>query len=378
MAMVENNDVLLEKYLSELEYLVSIDSGTYTVDGIRTVAAFFEKRYKALGFTTTMHDLGSAGVGFEARNKPEAEHIDVLFIGHMDTVFPVGTAKERPFSYKDGKAYGPGVSDMKSGLLSLLYALESMDPKKRATLSLCIAQNPDEEVGSVHSTAWLTELAKKSRYALVMESARANGDLVKARKGSVTYRIVFHGKAAHAGNAPQDGRSAIVEMAHWILETTKMQDLTKGISCNAGVVQGGSAANVVPESAVLEVDIRFWDNAVYTHYDEKIRTMAEKPFTNDITIEVEQKSYKPAMTPTESTEQLMHIVSTVGKELGIDFGYQSVGGGSDANLTAFYGVPSLDGLGPVGGNFHSKEEYLDCTSIIKRIQLVQHVVERLA
>lgn len=367
-----------EQYLKELEKLVNIDSGTHQVAGIKQIADFFDARYKAMGFSTQMHDLGKGGVGFEARNKPEADKIDVLLIGHMDTVFPEGTAKERPFSRDERHAYGPGVSDMKNGLLAMLYAIEHLPQEVRDSLSICVAQNPDEEIGSVYSTDWLASLAKKASFALVAESARVNGELVKARKGSAVYKVEFKGKAAHAGNDPAAGRSAIVEMAHWILAVNKMQNLDAGTSCNSGMVSGGTAANIIPDHAELVIDIRFWDNAAYDSIKSQLESMAKQSFTPDIGVTLTQMSYKPAMVATEKTQELMDMVSQAGQELGIEIKYLEVGGGSDANLTAYYGVPSLDGLGPAGAKFHTPEEFLDCNTIEERITLLKKTLEKIA
>ncbi|SMY35718.1 Carboxypeptidase G2 precursor [Photobacterium malacitanum] len=368
----------LNDYLEELRPLINIDCGTLTVDGIDVVATIMAQKYLDLGWNVKRIDCGIAGTGLEVRNKPQAEHIDVMLIGHMDTVFPVGTAAARPMTHDNERAYGPGVSDMKSGLLSVVYALRDLDPAALEALSICVCMNPDEEIGSLHSEEWLKSVAVNAKHVLVAEAARADGSLVKARKGMARYRLSFHGKAAHAGNEPQNGRSAITEMAHWILAINAMTDFESGTTLNAGVVSGGAGANIVPDFAQVVVDVRFWDNDEYAAVDAKIRALTETPFVDGVSITAEREAHKPSMVPSPQTEVLMAQVEAVGKELGIDITWQAVGGGSDANLTAVLGIPTLDGLGPVGAGFHSADEWLDLASIEPRIRLLQQVLVKIA
>ena len=368
----------LNNYLEELRPLINLDCGTLTVDGIDVVATTMAQKYLDLGWNVKRIDCGIAGTGLEVRNKPQADHIDVMLIGHMDTVFPVGTAAARPMTHDNERAYGPGVSDMKSGLLSVVYALRDLDPTALDALSICVCMNPDEEIGSLHSEIWLKSVAVNAKHVLVAEAARADGSLVKARKGMARYRLSFHGKAAHAGNEPQNGRSAITEMAHWILAINALTDFDSGTTLNAGVVSGGTGANIVPDFAEVVVDVRFWDNDEYAAVDAQIRTLTETPFVDGVTITVEREAHKPSMVPSPQTEVLMAQVEAVGKELGIDITWQAVGGGSDANLTAVLGIPTLDGLGPIGAGFHSADEWLDLASIEPRIRLLQQVLVKIS
>ncbi|KLV03887.1 peptidase M20 [Photobacterium aquae] len=368
----------LEQYLDELRPLINVDCGTLTKEGIEVIANQMAEKYTDLGWNVKRVDCGIAGTGLEVRNKPEAEEIDVMLIGHMDTVFPVGTAAARPMTVNNERAYGPGVSDMKSGLLNIVYALRSMDQETLDKLSICVCMNPDEEIGSLHSEAWLKSVAVNAKNVLVAEAARADGSLVKARKGMARYRLTFAGKAAHAGNEPQNGRSAITEMANWILAINNLTNFETGTTLNVGIVKGGAGANIVPDHAEAVVDVRFWDNDEYAEADAKIRAMTETPFVDGVSITVDREAHKPSMVPSEKTDALMALVEESGKELGIDITWQSVGGGSDANLTAVLGIPTLDGLGPIGAGFHSADEYLDLASIAPRIELLKKVLGKLA
>ncbi len=369
----------LNEYLEELRPLVNVDCGTYTVEGIEFVASQFEAKFAQMaGWSVKRIDCGKAGVGLEIRNKPQAEQIDVMMIGHMDTVFPVGTAAARPMSLDDEKAYGPGVSDMKSGLLNVVYAMRNLDQAVLDKLSICICMNPDEETGSLNSVEWLQSVAKNAKNVLVAEAARADGGLVKARKGMARYKIMFNGVAAHAGNEPQNGRSAITEMANWIIAINGMTNFESGTTLNVGIVSGGSGANVVPDYAEAIVDVRFWDNTEYDEVNRALNALTDKSFVEDVSVQLEREAYKPSMVPGEQTEKLMALVEEAADELAIDINWKEAGGGSDANNTAILGVPTLDGLGPAGAGFHSDKEYLLLASIEPRIRMLMRVLEKLA
>lgn len=369
----------LNDYLEELRPLIDVDCGTYTVEGIEFIATQFEAKFADMtGWSVKRVDCGKAGLGLEIRNKPEAEIIDVMMIGHMDTVFSVGTAAARPMTNDAEKAYGPGVSDMKSGLLNIVYAMRNLDQAVLDKLSICICMNPDEETGSLDSVEWIQSVAKDAKNVLVAEAARANGDLVKARKGMAGYKITFKGVAAHAGNEPEKGRSAITEMANWILAINAMTNFESGTTLNVGVVSGGAGANIVPEDAQAIIDVRFWSNEEYDDVDTKLRAMLETPFVEGVSIAMERESYKPSMVASPLTEALMALVEESAQELEIAINWQEVGGGSDANNTAILGVPTLDGFGPIGAGFHSDQEYLLLESIEPRIKMLMRVLEKIA
>ncbi|HHQ4892777.1 TPA: M20 family metallopeptidase [Aeromonas veronii] len=369
----------LDQYLTELAPLINLDCGSLHQPGIAAVADLMAAKYEAMGgWQIKRVDCGAAGVGLEIRNQPDAAQIDVMLIGHMDTVFPLGTAAARPMSIDGERAYGPGVSDMKSGLLNIVYALRELPREVRDRLSICVCMNPDEEIGSLHSSDWLATVAKQAKQVLVAEAARADGSLVKARKGMARYRIDFTGKAAHAGNEPQKGRSAITELGHWILAINALTNFDSGTTLNIGIVEGGNGANIVPAHASAVVDVRFWDNQEYHQIDDHLLTLADRPHLDGVTIQLTREAHKPAMVPSEGTQALMQLVEECGAELGLPISWQEVGGGSDANLTAALGIPTLDGLGPIGAGFHSDEEYLDLVSIAPRIELLVKVLTRLA
>lgn len=365
----------LDHYIEELKTLVNVDCGTQTLEGVARVADIIESLWQREGWHTEQVNLGdNVGPGVFVSNKPQAEQFDVLLVGHLDTVFPAGTVACRPMRQDATRLYGPGVSDMKSGLLNILWAMRGLDAADKERLAIAVAMNPDEETGSVWSHEWIGELAKRSRCVLVCEAARADGSLVKARKGMAGYHLTFSGVAAHAGNEPEKGRSAITALASSILAINDLADLDKGTTLNVGVIHGGSAANVVAESAIAELDVRFWENDEYDRVHHALNALCEKGFFEGVTTSLIRVNHKPAMAASEATQALMKQVEAAGREEGIPITWQAVGGGSDANHTAALGIPTLDGLGPVGAGFHSPTEWLDIASIEPRIRLLRRVI----
>ena len=372
------NEICIDTYCQELECLVNIDSGTTHIAGVAKVAELMAEKYRAMGWHVERTDLGSAvGPGVMATNRPGAEQFDVLLVGHLDTVFPQGTAAARPFTVDGDVARGPGVADMKSGLLSMAYALKHLDHATLDRLAIGVVLNPDEEMSSVHSHAWIGSYAKRSTCVLVFEGARADGSLVNARKGVGIYEIEVKGVAAHAGNDHQKGRSAIIELAHWILALSPLTDYAAGTTVNVGIVKGGTVSNVVPERAYAKVDIRFWKTSEFERVEQKLLELQGATFTPDVSVQLKRCSFKPAMELSVGAEALMKVVETSAAELAEPIRWVAVGGGSDANYTSALGVPSLDGFGPIGGNYHGEKEFLALDSVIPRIRLVQNVLRHL-
>lgn len=201
----------LNDYLRDLQEVVDLDCGSSNCAGVTRAAEIMKRRFDAIGFAAELVDLGSqAGRGLFAVNQPNADHYDVLFNAHLDTVYPDGTAALRPFTVGKERISGAGCADCKAGVVAIFHALKNARPQDINRLSIAVAYNPDEEISSVSSGAWLSSLAQKSRLAVVCEPGRPNGAFVRSRKGRAVWEVVFRGVAAHAGNNPQDGRSAIL------------------------------------------------------------------------------------------------------------------------------------------------------------------------
>src|SRR4249919_2156181 len=279
----------LSAYLTDLERLVNIDCGSYTPEGVDTVGRWVTDFLTELGATieTRPDPAGRLGATVIATFEGRAGGPRALLIGHMDTVFDPGTAAERPFRIDDGVAYGPGVTDMKSGLLAGLYALKAIIAERGGLPfeRLVFIANPDEEIGSPTSTPHIREIAADSDVALVLECARANGDIVSARKGIVDLRMTVHGRAAHAGVEPEKGRSAILEAARIVDDLHALNGQWPGVTVNVGVIAGGSRPNVVAERCSLEVDVRGVTRAELEAAEAEIHRIAETTVVPDTSVE---------------------------------------------------------------------------------------------
>lgn len=366
----------LKTYIQQLETLVNVDCGTRTPQGVAKIADILTPMFEQIGFTVVRHHIDDkAGPCLEITNKPGAEQYDVMLSGHMDTVFPEGTVAQRPLTFDEEKIYGPGTSDMKSGILSAWYALKQLTNEEKDKLAILVALNCDEEIGSMYSRPWVESMAKKSKRVLVCEASRVSGNLIRSRKGNAKYELVFKGVASHAGSALQDGVSAIYELSHWSLAIKDLVNLETGTTMNVGIIEGGLAVNVVPDYAKATVDLRFWNNQEAEAIDAKLREMAATPFEKGASVEVNRLAFKPSMQPTAATEEMIQLVSKKADELGIQHGWEDAGGGSDGNFTANVGTPTLDGFGPMGAGFHSDKEYLLIDSIKPRINLLVSVLK---
>ena len=367
----------LSDYLADLERLVNIDCGSYNKAGVDEVGRWFAEQLRELGARVTIEPddtLGDTVVGVlegsSARN--------ALLIGHLDTVFPDGTVAERPFVFEDGRAYGAGVEDMKSGLLAGLYALRALRqvrgeepaagwlPYRRLTF----IANPDEELGSPASTPIIRRHAEDADLALVLEAARENGDIVSARKGIADFTLRLTGRAAHAGVEPHKGRSATLEAAHKTIALAALNGRWPGVTVNVGVLRGGTRANVVAEQCGMEVDLRAVTAAEMDEAEAAVRAICEQTTVPDVACDVERRNLWLPMEKAPGTAALAELAIDLAGRIGFELRDAATGGASDANTTSAMGVPTLDGLGPVGGAAHSPGEYVELESIVPRTTLL--------
>jgi glutamate carboxypeptidase len=361
-------------YLADLERLVNIDCGSYTPAGVDEVGRFVAEFLTELGATVEVRPdpagrLGATVIGTFAGSPGGAR---VLLIGHMDTVFDPGTAAERPFRVEGGVAHGPGVTDMKSGLLAGLYALKSIVDVDGGLPfeQLTFIANPDEEIGSPTSSPHIQSAGADVDACLVLECARANGDIVSARKGIIDARVTVHGRAAHAGVEPEKGRNAILEASRIVAELHALNGRWPGVTVNVGVIRGGTRPNVVAERCDLEVDIRSTTGEGLDVVEAALRDVVAATTIPDITTEIEVMAGWRPMEKLARSGRLVEHAQAVARGLGFEVQDTSTGGASDANTTSGMGVPSLDGLGPIGGNDHSPAEYLDVDSVVPRTAMV--------
>ncbi len=364
----------LPALLADLQHLVDIDCGSYTPDGVDEVGRWVGAFMADLGADVEVRPdpTGRLGATVIGTFLGQADGRRVLLIGHMDTVFDPGTVAERPFRIDDGIAHGPGVTDMKSGLLGGLYALKAIIGERGGLPfeRLVFIANPDEEIGSPTSTPHIREIAADADAALVLECARANGDIVSARKGILDARLIIHGRAAHAGVEPEKGRSAILEAARIVAEIHALNGRWPGVTFNVGLIDGGSRPNVVAERCSLEVDVRATTRTELETAEAEIHRIAEASQVPDTTVEYEPLARWWPMEKLERSGRLVEHAQAVAEVLGFGVVDTSTGGASDANTTSGMGIPSLDGLGPIGGNDHAPTEYLEVDSIVPRTTLL--------
>jgi glutamate carboxypeptidase len=378
-AVREALDRAYPAFLADLERLVNTDCGSYTKHGVDTIGRWTAERLRSLGAHVTSHhnDLGLGETVIGEFTGADPAGPTLLCIGHMDTVFDEGTAADRPFEVSGGIATGPGVTDMKSGLLAGLYAISAL----RGALGglplarLVFIANPDEEIGSPASSPHIRRLAASADACLVLECARANGDIVSSRKGTIDLAITLEGKASHAGVEPEKGRSAILEAARLVIDLHALNGRWPGVTVNVGVIEGGTRPNVVAERCALQVDIRSGTRDGLEAVEAAIAELcATSRAVRDVTMTVEENARHWPMEKLERSGRLVHGAIATATRLGIELRDAATGGASDANTTAGMGVPSLDGLGPIGGLDHSPREYLEVASIVPRTTLLAGLI----
>ncbi len=291
----------------------------------------------------------------------------------MDTVFPLGTLEKMPFFEKDGRIYGPGTSDMKGGIVVALAALEQAF--KSGTLSRPVTAlfTPDEEIGSYSSRSLIETLALRSSLVLVLEPGLLDGSLKIWRKGVGDYTLKVHGRAAHAGGDHQNGRNAIEELAHQVLAIQRLTDYERGTTLNVGVVRGGIASNVVPDEAVIEVDLRVMQPGEAERISAAMQAL--KPVLEGTSLEVSGGLNRPPMPQSELNQSAFDKLKVIAKRIGLELTASGTGGASDANFVAPLGIPVLDGLGPAGGEYHSEREFVIKDSLFERARLLAAVLQ---
>ena len=292
-----------------------------------------------------------------------------LMIGHYDTVWPIGTIEKRPFSVTGNVVHGPGVFDMKGGLVQIVLALKAIRELGLETpLTPVVFINADEEIGSRTSSTYVRMLARRAERAFILEPAMGEyGDIKTERKGIGRFTITVHGKAAHAGLDPEGGASAILELSHVIQTLFALNDPDEGITVNVGTIDGGIQPNVIAPHSMAVVDVRVPTVASGNAIEEAIHGI--EPVTPDVRLHIEGAIGRPSMEATSRNTALWEQARTLGTELGLDLRSARAGGGSDGNTTSQY-TATLDGLGPVGDGAHAEHEFLYIDKTLERAALL--------
>ena len=368
------------EFLAELEAMVNIDCGSYSPEGVNRVVERCERRFRTFGWDVErrVHDpepgeqrLGDLLIG----RREGSGGRKILLVGHTDTVFDDGTAAERPFRIEGSIAHGPGVSDMKAGLLTGFFATHALHDAGVDTYEhITYVCNPDDEIGSTFSGPVIRELAASHDVAFVLEGARENGDIVSARKGVTDYVLTVHGRAAHAGVEPEKGRNAIAGAAALVGQLQALNARWPGVTVNVGTIDGGTRTNVVPARCTIEVDLRSPNLETLEAAEREIERLCAAPALPDTTIEVTREGWHRPMERTPAVAGLVERAIALSADLGFELRDAATGGASDANTIAAAGTPVLDGLGPVGGDDHAPAEWLDLDSVTPRTALLAGLI----
>lgn len=378
-------DVVARKepaYLADLEAMVNVDCGSYAPDGVNLIVDRCEQRFRDGGWAVERRahtavdgepQLGDLLIG----TLEGGGGSNVLLIGHTDTVFEPGTAAARPFRVEGERAFGPGVSDMKGGLLAGFVAVGALRATGfEAFGRITYVCNPDEEIGSPFSGPVIRRLAPAHDVAFVLECARANGDVVSARKGITDVRATFRGRAAHAGVEPEKGRHAVLAAAHATVALQALNGRWPGVTVNVGVVRGGTRPNVVPDLATIEVDLRAATASTQQAAEREIERILATPAVEGVEVDVRFRGTHPPMERGDASARLVELCRSIAGELGFAVDDAATGGASDGNTTSAAGTPTLDGLGPIGGGAHGVDEWLDLGSVVPRVTLLAGLIAR--
>jgi glutamate carboxypeptidase len=359
--------------------LVGVPSGVGDVEGLEIAARRMARAWGSIGFETSIgHTAGGLPMLIANRGFDEGAPV-ILLLGHLDTVFERDTGGWA-FAINDGRATGPGIADAKGaavvgwlGVASALAATAGL-PK----LNLRVLMTSDEESGSVSSRGMIEEAALAADLALVYEPARPDGSIVRGRRGARRYRIRVTGKAAHAGGEPWDGVNAIEAAAHKVLALQALNNRSRAISVTVSVAHGGRHVNIVPDEAILDVDTRLPDQDVAATTHATVEQIVGRTDLPGSTATYELLSDRPVMTPHPDLELILERFRGAARHLGFDLRDVIGGGASDGAFTSALGVPTLDGLGPVGGGFHTRDEYLVVDTLVDRSALTAAVLATLA
>jgi len=360
--------------LKLLGRMVNIDSGTFNGKGLDAVGAIATAELKKLGGRIeTSPAAPAAGHNIQATFSGKGKG-RVLLVAHLDTVFADGTAKARPFRIEGSRAYGPGIMDDKGGVVMAIGALKILQGFKDYA-KITVLLNTNEETGSHGTRALIEKLAKEHDVAFNLEPGRAADGLVIARKGSGEIELEVKGKAAHAGVAAKEGRNAALEAAHQLVQLSKLGDDAKLTTVNWTVIKSGDRSNVIPDHASAQADVRVAVAEEFDRVERDLARISANKLIPETQVEAHLRRGFPPMPASPVTDALAHRATEIYAELGRKLTLESTGGAADASLIFAAGVPTLDGLGIVGGGIHTADEYAEVDSIAPRLYLLARLIQ---
>ncbi|WP_376796742.1 M20 family metallopeptidase [Thermogemmatispora sp.] len=371
-----------QEMLQRLALLVNIDSGTGQVEGITRIMGYLRSWLETLGCSVTLHDGGQYGPHLVARLRGarSAGGKRFLLVGHVDTVYAPGSALACPFRLDGELAFGPGVIDMKSGVIMALYSLRALLESRFEDFGeICLALNGDEEMGSPSSAPLLWELAQQADVGLVLEPTRSPEIITEARKGADRYLLEITGRAAHSGAEPHRGRSAVIELAHKIVAIDHLHALLPGVTFNVTRLGSSETLNVVPETARCWISVRAYTQEGLDAAAEALEQIASCPSVPGTQARLTRTRGRLPYQATPQVRALVALARLEAQALGLELLAEAKGGVSDANLLMQAGLPTLDSLGPVGGKMHVlHEEFLRIPSLALRGALLAGLIRQLA
>jgi glutamate carboxypeptidase len=366
--------------LALLERLVNTDSGSYDKAGVDRAGDLLKAHYSAMGLESETEANATFGEAIKAtlRHPTANDQRPIVLMGHRDTVFPQGEAQRRPFTIKDGMAYGPGVADMKAGLVMNAFVIEAFKRFGGHPGPLVALITSDEEIASPSSRPVIEAQARQSRCVFNSEPGRPSGNVVSGRKGGVFMQLDITGKAAHSGGNFEAGISAIEELARKTVAIHQLTDLAKGTTLNVGLVRGGQTVNTVAPWATAEIDLRYIKPPERDTAVAAIRRIAETAHVKGTTAALNIKGEFAPLEMTPEAARLFSVYQAASKDLGLDVKGEFSGGCADSGFTSGVGCPTICAVGPIGGNAHTPEEYLVVKSLVPRAQAMALAIMRLA
>ncbi|MDR1731718.1 MAG: M20 family metallopeptidase [Synergistaceae bacterium] len=361
-----------EEMLALWEKLVNMESGVQFSEDVDRVAAFLKEKAESLGAEARILEFPEAGNGLVASFGKKTAKPHLCFMGHFDTVFPRGTVLQRPFKIEDGRAFGPGALDMKGGVVIQLYAAKALMEAGYSDRQIRLVLAGDEEMGHPKSdmARVFREECAGAAAAFNFETGDVRNALVVGRKGTASWDISVEGVAVHAGREPEKGRSAILEIAHKIIEIQALTDYSRGLTFNVGVVKGGVVRNAVPDHAEIQVDVRVMEPDQFDEVEQKMAQIVGRTHVEGTKTTFSRRIGIDPMPRTPGNDRLFALVARVSKELGFDEPSAVIsGGGSDSAYSVAAGVPTIDQMGVKGEWNHSDREYALADSLFERAKL---------
>lgn len=360
------------------EEIINVDSPSNDIAGIQKVADILSAKMREIGMQTRQRDSGKQGMALIGELPGEEGLQPVILLGHMDTVFPKGTVEQRPFKLEKDRMTGPGIFDMKPGLVIGLFAIQALVKLKlnRRPVKMIVVSDEEKLHMDLNTYNIIAKECQGGAYGFNLEGTKDDPSHVGTHnRGGMIVDVTVHGRAAHSGAEPEKGRSAIIELAHQIIKLSALSDLQAGVHVNCGVINGGTSENIIPDRATTSLGVRFKTNQQRDQLLERIKSIAATPTVSDTTTTVKVRTKIDSMEDTPAVNKLFAELNQVAQQVGYGK-LRAVGGGgaSDAGIMVARNVPTIDALGVVGDDAHSEKEHASAKSLLTRSSLIANFI----